>query len=141
MRLAGLIIALGVLALASLNGNPSFFLDVGSIIIVVGITIGCMLSSATSLRLLLRAIFGASLSGQELRAAVRACSRARTYATASGWFGFVMGLIILGAFLDDIRSLGPGISLSLVTIFYSMVLSYLVLLPAQNRLEDRIETT
>ena len=141
MRHVGLIIALGVIVLASFNGGPKFFIDVGSLIIVLGITIGCLLSTGRGTVSLLKAAFGASLLKNELGVAVTTCARARVFAMAAGWIGFIMGVIIMASFVDKASKLGPGIALCLVTVFYGVVLSYVILLPIQNRLQDRLEVS
>ena len=56
------------------------------------------------------------------------------YAPGFGLLGTLIGLILLLAQLDDPKSVGPNMSIALITTFYGVLLSNLVFLPLAGRL-------
>lgn len=61
------------------------------------------------------------------------------YAPGFGLLGTLIGLIMMLANLDDPKTLGPSMSVALVTTFYGVLLSNLIFLPLAGRL--RISST
>jgi chemotaxis protein MotA len=59
------------------------------------------------------------------------------YAPAWGMIGTVVGLILMLSQLKDPGSIGPGMSIALVTTFYGAVLSYFVFGPIAEKLQER----
>jgi chemotaxis protein MotA len=59
------------------------------------------------------------------------------YAPAWGMIGTVVGLILMLGQLKDPGSIGPGMSIALVTTFYGAVLSYFVFGPIAEKLQER----
>ena len=57
------------------------------------------------------------------------------YAPGFGLLGTLIGLIMMLAQLDDPATLGPSMSVALVTTFYGVLLSNLVFLPLAGRLQ------
>ena len=58
-------------------------------------------------------------------------------APAFGMVGTLAGLISMLANLEDEASIGPNMSLALITTMYGAILANLVLIPVKNKLEDR----
>ena len=58
-------------------------------------------------------------------------------APAFGMIGTLAGLISMLANLDDEASIGPNMSLALVTTMYGAITANLILIPIKNKLEDR----
>lgn len=58
-------------------------------------------------------------------------------APAFGMIGTLAGLISMLANLEDASSIGPNMSLALVTTMYGAIMANLVLIPIRNKLEDR----
>ncbi len=58
-------------------------------------------------------------------------------APAFGMVGTLAGLISMLANLDDEASIGPNMSLALVTTMYGAIIANLILIPIKNKLEDR----
>jgi chemotaxis protein MotA len=58
-------------------------------------------------------------------------------APAFGMIGTLAGLISMLAKLDDASSIGPNMSLALVTTMYGAIMANLVLMPIKIKLEDR----
>jgi Flagellar motor component len=59
---------------------------------------------------------------------------AASYSPAYGMLGTLIGLINMLVHLDDMDSLGPNMSVALVTTFYGVVLANLVFTPISKRL-------
>lgn len=66
--------------------------------------------------------------------------RMGTYAPAFGMLGTIIGLIKMLATLDDPSSVGPSMSVALVTTFYGSLLASLVFLPTAAKLKTRTTT-
>lgn len=60
--------------------------------------------------------------------------RMASYAPGFGLIGTLIGLIMMLAELDDPSSLGPSMSIALVTTFYGVLLANLIFLPLGGRL-------
>jgi len=60
-----------------------------------------------------------------------------TYSPAFGMIGTLIGLIQMLAQLEDPSTMGPAMSLALVTTFYGTVLANMVFLPMAGKLERR----
>lgn len=60
-----------------------------------------------------------------------------TYSPAFGMVGTLIGLIFMLQSLDDPSSIGPSMSIALVTTFYGAVLANLVFLPMAEKLKKR----
>lgn len=59
------------------------------------------------------------------------------FAPAFGMIGTLAGLIAMLANLDDTSSIGPKMSLALITTMYGTILANLALIPIKSKLEDR----
>ena len=60
-----------------------------------------------------------------------------TYAPAFGMIGTLIGLINMLKYLDDPSTIGPNMSVALVTTFYGSVLANVVFLPLAHKLKVR----
>ena len=140
MRIVGLIIGLGlIIAGTFMGGTFQSFVDIPSVLIVVGGTLGVYLFSGSSVVLLARSAFSSDLSQGELQTAVTLWKRLRRFLMAIGWISFLIGFVALLQYMPDAAdSLGPGLATALITVFYSSVLSYVVCLPIQLHLEDSL---
>lgn len=58
-------------------------------------------------------------------------------APAFGMIGTLAGLVAMLANLDDASSIGPSMSLALITTMYGAIFANLVLIPFKSKLEDR----
>ena len=58
-----------------------------------------------------------------------------SYAPAYGMIGTLIGLINMLKNLSDVNSLGPSMSVALITTFYGVVLANLVLMPMSKKLK------
>jgi Flagellar motor component len=60
------------------------------------------------------------------------------FTLGTGGFGFLAGLIAVLAFLQNKEMLGPNIAISLLTVFYSIIISYLIFFPVQAWAENKL---
>jgi len=60
------------------------------------------------------------------------------FTLATGGFGFLTGLIACLKNLEDKSMLGPNIAVSLMTVFYSIIMSYLIFSPVQAWAENKL---
>ena len=138
MRIIGLIISMVIITLGITNGGDlASFIDIPSAIIVLAIPTGCLLLAGARIGIMFKAIFSASVTPEELKAAATGWGQARRYVLAAGWIGVLVGLVIMLKNLDDPSAIGPGLAMALLTAFYATVLAYVVFLPLQSRLGDR----
>jgi len=57
---------------------------------------------------------------------------------ATGGFGFLAGVIASLAFLGNKEMLGPTVAVSLLTVFYSIIVSYIIFFQVQAWAENKI---
>ena len=66
---------------------------------------------------------------------VQLLKKAAEVAPACGLIGTLVGLIQMLSSINDISSIGAGMSVALLTTFYGAVLSYIIILPLATKLE------
>ena len=146
MKLIILGLLLGVLALVfGMSANLTnfdtlkFFLDPASFAVVFVLTVGTLLmgfqgsfiSSVTS-------IWKRDIDDQTLDRSIQFWKAAKRYAIAYGFIGTVMGMVlILNAMGDDPGSQILPLSIAVLTVYYGLILGYLVFDPIACLLEAR----
>ena len=60
------------------------------------------------------------------------------FALGTGGFGFLIGVVASLMFLDKKEMLGPNLAVSLFTVFYSIIVSYIIFFPVQAWAENKI---
>ena len=135
MRILGLLISFGLIGLAAFSsGGLSPILDVPSLIVVVGLTLGGLLMSGSPVGLMIKSLFVSTITGEERQAAAEGWKRAHTYARVSGFIGFIVGLTLLGHFLELPEQV--GVLLPALALLYGLALSYFICLPIHLSLKD-----
>ena len=135
--------------------DPIAFFDVPSIIVVVGGIIGLMLFSFPlhNVSSLFR-YFGyterppkpgadnSKLIG-ELEIAIVMFTKMKTYAQATGWVGFLLGLIIMlqhvGPDFNELEEISRGAAICLLTVLYGTLIAYYICLPISAKLQCRLD--
>ena len=146
MKLIILGLLLGVLALVfGMSANFTnfdtlkFFLDPASFAVVFVLTVGTLLmgfqgsfiSSVTS-------IWKRDIDDQTLDRSIQFWKAAKRYAIAYGFIGTVMGMVlILNAMGDDPGRQILPLSIAVLTVYYGLILGYLVFDPIACLLEAR----
>jgi len=146
MKLIILGLLLGVFALVfGMSANLTnfdtlkFFLDPASFAVVFVLTVGTLLmgfqgsfiSSVTS-------IWKRDIDDQTLDRSIQFWKAAKRYAIAYGFIGTVMGMVlILNAMGDDPGRQILPLSIAVLTVYYGLILGYLVFDPIACLLEAR----
>ena len=137
LRIIGLIIAItGIMV--GIGSNLPIFIDPASLIIVVICTLGMLLLGGHSIPTMFGAVFSGEATIDELRKAARAWKMVRWYLLAAGFMGTLLGWAIMLKLIDDLAAIGPGVAISILTVFYAIFLAFFISLPLQSRLEERI---
>jgi flagellar motor component MotA len=138
-----LFLALCAGAIITAGGNLLFFLNIPSLILVVGIPF-VMLLSNHSLREM-GAYFSAGFrSGEEradpsvIKKGVEFFTAMRDYLILSGFVGALTGVMTMLSLFEDVDRVGFGAALSLMTIFYAVLLIMLIALPFKHGLHRRL---
>ena len=137
LRILGLVILVITLSVG-IGPYLGLMLDVPSLIIVLGFTLGALLLGGDSLRLMARGIAPASLSAAELLAAAKGWKRTRVYSLGAAAVGTVSGWVIMLKNLDDPAAIGPGMAVTLLSTVFALVLAFVLALPIQAGIERRI---
>ena len=136
MAVLGLILAVGFI-MVGIGGNLQRFVDIPSILIVVGFTVGVVLLGKGSIGTMFSAVFGEA-GKEDLEKAARGWALAKTGAMAAGWLGILIGGVIMlannGSGLDSWLA---GGAILILTLFWGALLGYGIFLPLQCRLEER----
>ena len=137
MRIFGFIVAL-VTTIVVIT-NPELF-NVPSLFVVVGGTIaGLMASFGTGVGSAFKAILTRNPSRETIYLGVAVCDRGRSLAVATGVVGTFIGLAIMLKHMDSPMAIGPGLSVSFLTLIYGMLLAYGILTPLVSSLKRRLE--
>ena len=65
--------------------------------------------------------------------------RMRPYPIGFGVLSVFVGIVIMLRNLDDPSAIGPGLALALLTVFYGVLFTYLLILPLSQKLEARLK--
>ena len=131
-----------VLAIVGLSASGSLghVLDIPSVLIVIGVSLGMLLMAfGSSLGAAIMTIFRKNAEREALVFGIVVFKRGRSFAIASGVVGTMIGMVSILANLDYIAALGPGLATALITSIYSLALAYgvfqLVVISLERRLE------
>ncbi|MBT6148525.1 MAG: hypothetical protein HOH74_24030 [Gemmatimonadetes bacterium] len=136
MRILGVVILISGL-MAGIGSNLESFVDVPSVIIIATFTLGVLWMAGAPVVIMFRAAFSSTSPPDQLTDAARGWVLARRSAVASGFIGVLIGAVIILRNVDDIGSIGPGIAICIMTLFYSLILAYGFCLPCQYQVESR----
>ena len=137
MSIIGLILT--ALAFGATVGDVNEFIDIPSIIIVVGGTIGMLIFGGSSLSTMFKGVYSSDDTVGKLTTAAKGWKMSRDYTLAWGGISTLIGGVLIRKYLEDPAALGLGTALAILTVLYAFVLSFAVYLPLQSRLEDRIK--
>lgn len=137
----GILTAITLLILVTvLGGLLGIFVNIPSIVVVAGLSLGLQLATTGS-RALLRTlsafrVFVIEVAPATLRQEDAAQLRGLTlHLYAAGVIGTLIGWIQILANIDDWSQLGPAVAVSLLTLFYALVLSECLVRPCADRVE------
>lgn len=136
MRIAGIVIViLGIMV--GIGSNLPYFIDPPSLIIIGTFVLGVLWTGGVSIPSMFRALLSSSATPEEAAVAARGWALARRASVAAGYIGTLVGAVIILRNVDDIGSVGPGVAICIMTLFYAILLGYGFCLPCQHHLESR----
>ena len=136
-------------------GYPPIFMDFQAAVFVVGGIIGLMLFSFPlhNVSSLFR-YFGYTVRPPkpgadnskiigELEIAIVMFTKMKSYAQATGWVGFLLGLIIMlqhvGPDFNELEEISRGAAICLLTVLYGTLIAYYICLPISAKLQCRLD--
>jgi len=140
----------GALVLIAM-ANPSDFLNVPSVLFVVGGTLALIFFSFPLPNVLSAVRYfgytvippkpGADQSKVigELEIGIVMFTKIKSYAQATGWVGSLNGLVLILTSIDDPAAIGPSASVALLTVFYGTLIAYWICLPVSTKLQFRLD--
>ena len=76
----------------------------------------------------------------ELEIAIVMFTKMKSYAQATGWVGFLIGLIIMLESMTDPAALNTvGAAIGLLTVLYGTLIAYYICLPISTKLQCRLD--
>ncbi len=143
MLLLGIIISCIIVLFAISGGDAGLgaivlFINIPSAIIVVCPALALILAAygGKGLGLVFKAPFSRNMIKENIKNSVNVYKDLKLYLIVWGWVGMLMGLILIGANLEDLEALGPGLALAMMTVLYGYILAYVICYPIQRRLEQ-----
>ena len=136
-RLSGFLGIFIVMALAM--ETPLVFVNIPSLIIVLGLTFFALVASGNKIGLLLSLLTRKDVLPNELHDASYTVFMAGRYSMSAGAVGVFIGLVLMLTNMDDPAALGPSMAICLLTALYGTVLKYFIYAPILHRIEARIQ--
>ena len=143
--------ALVLLAMA----NPSDFLNVPSVLFVVGGTLALIFFSFPLPNVLSAVRYfgytvippkpGADQSKVigELEIGIVMFTKMKSYAQATGWVGFLIGLVLMlgsiGPDFNEPAEIAPSAAVALLTVLYGNIIAYFICMPVSTKLQCRLD--
>jgi len=139
-RIVGFVAIVTLVTMGIYNGGElASFIDIGAIALVVGLTLGGFLMSAgRHTGKAVCAAFGGCELEEELQVGRRATCTARLCALGGGLFTACSGVMMVVASRGRPGSIGPGMALALLGLFWAVFLAYFILRPLQAGVERRL---
>ena len=125
MMLGGGFVVLLVATAASFNGSLGGFIDMPSVFIVLGVTVGATIWSSPMSDIGLavaRSLSSGPIAKEEAHRAHAVLQHAANAAVAGGTIGTIIGLIQMLQNLDDPSVIGPAMAVALLTLLYGVLL-------------------
>ena len=140
MRIIGYIGMLALLAIAM--GDVTLFVNIPSLVLVVGFAFwGFLASAGCATGPALRAAFSRGADEPTaLRTGLSAIRASRRAALAGGIVAAAAGLVLMCSKIQDPSAIGPGMAMVLLGFLGALVVAYVLLLPLQADIERRMHT-
>ena len=131
-RLSGFLGIFIVMALAM--ETPLVFVNIPSLIIVLGLTFFALVASGNKIGLLLSLLTRKDVLPNDLHDASYTVFMAGRYSMSAGAVGVFIGLVLMLANMDDPAALGPSMAICLLTALYGTILKYFIYAPILHRI-------
>lgn len=132
----------GLMLTWGLRGNPAWFIDMPSFLIILIFAVTMLLSTGllrdfnNAFRLIVRK--NAESSVREVRRAIEAVSLTRKVMLAAGGFTVCFSFVLILGGLDDPAALGPSLAVCILTMLYALAF-VLILLPLESGLRLKLQ--
>ena len=138
-----------VLLAMGATGDPTVFINMPSMLFVVGGTVALTLFSfplqnvISSFRYFGYTVIppkpGADQSKVigELEIGIVMFTKLKSYAQTTGWVGFLIGLVLIFGSIDDPALIGPSGAIALLTALYGTIIAYFICMPVSTKLQCR----
>jgi len=136
-RLSGFLGIFIVMALAM--ETPLVFVNVPSLVIVLGLTFFALLASGSKIVSLLSLLTRKDVLPDELHDASYTVFMAGRYSMSAGVVGVLIGLVLMLGSMDDPAAIGPSMAICLLTALYGTILKYFIYAPILHRIEAKIQ--
>jgi len=135
-RLSGFLGIFIVMALAM--ETPLVFVNVPSLVIVLGLTFFALLASGSKIVSLLSLLTRKDVLPDELHDASYTVFMAGRYSMSAGVVGVLIGLVLMLGSMDDPAAIGPSMAICLLTALYGVILKYFIYAPILHRIDTQI---
>ncbi len=135
--------------------DPNVFINIPSLLIVVGGTIGLLLFSFPLQNTLsVFRYFGYTVIPpkpggdnskiiSELEIGIVFFEKMKSYAQATGWVGTLLGLVLMlqhvGPDFNELEEISPSAAVCLLTVLYGTIFAYWICLPISTKLQCRLD--
>jgi len=137
-KIIGYIVSFTLIALAMEDPLP--FVNIPSVLIVFGLTLGGLLAGGRNITQFCSVLFDKHASPSQLHDANETAYEAGNYAMGAGFVGTLIGAILmLGSMTDYAEHLGPSMAVAILTILYAVLLKYFIFAPIQGGFDERLE--
>ena len=136
-KIVGYIVILTLIALAM--EDPLIFVNIPSVLIVVGLTFGGLLAGGRNIGQFCSVLFDKNASPSQLMDANETAHDAGNYAMGSGFVGTLIGAILMLGSIEDPAAIGPSMAIAILTVLYAVTLKYFIFTPIGRGLNDRAE--
>ncbi|MCZ6636358.1 MAG: hypothetical protein O7G87_23410, partial [bacterium] len=121
------------------GGKIWMIIDIPSVIMIVGLTLGISWQAGTPLKLVIRSFFWSNLTAEEIKIAASGWAQVRTFVMVAGVIGSFVGLVVLFNHAQAAEHFLLGVATAAIPMFYAVVLSCGLFLPLQRRLEAQVQ--
>ena len=136
-------------------GDPTVFINMPSMLFVVGGTVALTLFSFPLQNVVsIGRYFGYTVIPPkpgadqskvigELEIGIVMFTKMKSYAQATGWVGTLIGLILLlrnvAPYNNELAEISPHLALALLTVLYGTLIAYYICLPISTKLQCRLD--
>ena len=117
--------------------NVSNFVNVPSIMIVLGLTFFGVLASGRKIIAAVSAVTDKHADEGQLYDASDTFIYAGRLSMSAGWVGVLIGLVLMLVHMEDPAAIGPAMAICLLTALYGTILKYFIFSPLSDRLTER----
>ena len=144
-----------VLLAMGATGDPTVFINMPSMLFVVGGTVALTLFSfplqnvISSFRYFGYTVIppkpGADQSKVigELEIGIVMFTKMKSYAQATGWVGTLIGLVLMlgavGPDFNELAEIAPSAAIALLTVLYGTLIAYFICMPVSTKLQYRLD--